>query len=441
MTTKEKQFSEENKKLLAENGEIKNKITVLTKQNEELNDNLSKSKESFDNLNNEYQEYKRTNNKQIDELNHQINDQKVDIMNLSKVIEKKQNKIQEMKEVINQSVNIKDFEKLNKKYLAVKNLYEKSEKKVLSTAIDQGTIREQQMSEFLSKIETQQKEIDDLKDKIQNKEDFIRKLQRQIATDGQKLEEITSQPFVPLIELTNLRQEMREKEKQLNESLAKIKFLEEKKANDKADYEVEKARFDKERKSLKELVDMMAKKVDTLNSVTTKMTVFHSILTNQNTMEQNSQTILEILKSPLNELFSHFGLQEIETLGRVVTLTISSVNEDFDEKPYVDEKISKKIDEVLTVIDNLPVKTVNLKPIEGASPLLKLTQISARLKQISSTMVDRDSLIQRMSKLVESQHQAVVRISECPKDETILKLSSTNLEESNKILKDIAKCK
>ena len=117
------------------------------------------------------------------------------------------------------------------------------------------------------------------------------------------------------------------------------------------------------------------------------------------------------------------------------------MNEDFDEKPYVDEKISKKIDEVLTVIDNLPVKTVNLKPIEGASPLLKLTQISARLKQISSTMVDRDSLIQRMSKLVESQHQAVVRISECPKDETILKLSSTNLEESNKILKDIAKCK
>lgn len=93
MTTKEKQFSEENKKLLAENGEIKNKITVLTKQNEELNDILSKSKESFDNLNNEYQEYKRTNNKQIDELNHQINDQKVDIMNLSKVIEKKQNKI------------------------------------------------------------------------------------------------------------------------------------------------------------------------------------------------------------------------------------------------------------------------------------------------------------------------------------------------------------
>lgn len=435
----EKQKSEETKKLLAENSELQKQIALLTKQVDDKTAALDLLQTSHDQLTTQYDEIRLSSSKQIDSLKHQIADQQADIGNISNSLKKKAQKVNKLKELLNQSVNIKDFEKLSKKYLAIKNLYDKSEKKLLSAAIDEGTIREQQMADFLAKIDAQQKEIDGLKDEIESKKDFIRKLQRQIATDGQKLEEISSQPFVPLSELTAARQQLRQNMKTINELTSKVAVLEQNLAKTKQESDKQKEIDTKEKKDLKELVDTLSQKNEKFLALNTKMSVFHSIVKSETTQKQQNYSILTVIKDSLNDLFTQFNLPPIDSLGNLPVLTIQTPSNVFNIKPYDDEKISKKIDEITREIENLPVKVIDLAPLDNSSSLMRLTQIALRLKRISATISDRDKLLKRMSVLIDSQHKAVLQISESPKDKSVVKLSSRNVEESHRILEEIAK--
>ena len=426
------------KGIQSQKNELEKRLAVVEKQLSEKEKAYNETSESLSQVKDEFEETRRVQLQEREKSKNEINKLVTDNKNLVNALSKKQAKLSKYKEAISNMVPLTDFEKLNKKYVAIKNLQTLSEKKVMSIAIDQGTIREQQLKEFLQKEDERKKEIDDLHDQLEEKKEMIRKLQRQIQTDGLKLEEITSKPFVPLEELTTVKKQLREKERSFNEMDVHLKIVEEQKAKVQAEFDQFQKQNEKEVSELRALVDRLSQKNTTFSEINAKVDVFHSMLLSDSVQNVSNSSLLSIIKDSLNDLFSYFAFEPLKVLGKMPTL-IHTHDEIASAEPFVDNRLNLKIDEIKNEIYEFPVPPIVLSQSFDTSTLARLSQVLVLLQHVKSTLADRDALIKNMSVLIESQHNAVVKISNSPNDKEAVEESQRNYEESQKILEELSK--
>ena len=419
-----------------QNKEIEKKLAVLEKT---LNDRENQLKATSDELihtKNELEETRKSHLQENEKIKHDIADLTVAKKTLEESLKKKRDEASQYKEILENSVPLADFEKLNKKYLAIKNLQSLSEKKALTIAIDQGTIREQQLQEFLQKEEERKKEIDDLHDQLEEKKDMIRRLQRQIQSDGMKLEEINSKPFVPLEELAAVKKELREKDRALNEAQASIRVLQSQKELSDHEHEEYQKSHEKEAQELRDLVKRFDQKNTTYSELNTKIEVFHNLLMSDHTQNADQKTVLNIIKDSLNDLFDTLSLEPLREIGARI-IRVMETTDIASFKPIEDHQVSDKIEEIKDEIYQFPVHLVKLEGGDPNGVLPKLSQVLVLLQQLRKTIADRDTLIHTMSQLIDSQHKAVIKISDSPDSKEILEESERNYAESQKIINEL----
>lgn len=394
-----------------ENNRLKEENTNLKQNNEEL---LNKFNECYTNLS-------RIKQKLDDEQTHHEDDnneknQRIEMQkNKIQQLEKEQNSLQDqIKQLLidNKSKVAKDkFNELQQKYNSLKKLHDFESSKTQASISQKDEKIDQLTTEFHDKEEKMTDEIDKLNHDLNDKKELIKRLQKQIQNDNKQIEQLT-----PLV---GIQSEYDRTLKELKSKLALIDELE-------TGLNEMKQKNDNDAEIINDNKITISKIASTMNQIPY---IINGTGNNTNKLESIIKSINSILPLfRIDKIIASF--QQKFKLQSSDLVTIKSSEETLLEKH---KKILQKVAQALM---SLPIGKPSFN-IESNEQLESQLEKLQKLVQMVKTIFDeREKNIQNLSALVESQHQAVIKIAEVPTDSATVALSYQNYQKSQSILQE-----
>lgn len=308
--------------------------------------------------------------------------------------------------------------KLKNKYQEIKKLKQFGEQKLQNATYGKTTEIENLQKEYNSQIEELNEKIRQMQQSLDKKKEHVHKLQKQVATLNEKLK-IYDNPdseTCPKIELETCQKELKSITDQYENSVKREK------QNEKLISE------------LKEVIGQLEPQVKAYSDLQTSLSnINQQILPIFKASMKNSEIISKLV-SALNQLFGSASLREIEAQPAGPKLSKRKTEILFS---YEGDKSAQKL--VSQIRTQLMSFKIHFEKDESAKTEDNLKQIIQMIGFVQKLFEEQDEQLVKMSEIVASQHDAVLKISDSPQNPQIIKQSQRNLQNSQKIIKKTRK--
>ena len=395
-----------------ENNRLKEENRNLKKNNDEIQQKFNECYSKFSVLSQKLNDEMSKHEDESEEKNRQIGSAKNKIKNLENENMSLQDQIQQLLIENKSKVPLEKFDDLHQKYTSLKKLQEFESNKNRSSIIQKDDQIEKLKNDLAEKEEKFNDEVTQLSRDLNDKKDLIKKLQKQIQLDNKKIDDLT-----PLISTKS------DLEKCIKDLQSKKNEVEELKSK------------------LNELNSLYQKNTSLLNDSQIKNEKIASSL-NQvplilNAMGTTNSSKLDQLSKKLNPILKLLSIDEISTtFKQKLNLTSKDlINVQSCEETLL-EKHKKLLQRVTQVLMSLPIgkPSFNIESNDQLeSQLEKLQKLVGLVKNIFD---EREKNIENLAEMVNSQHQAVIKIAEVPTDSATVALSFQNYQNSQQIIKE-----
>ena len=394
-----------------ENAQLKNQNQKLRKELEEIQQRNTQNETNLTVLTKKYETEKTQRIEENDENLQQISSAKARIKELEQQSYSLQNQIQDLLEQNREKVPKQKYEDLHQKYTSLKKLHQFESNKNKSSIIQKEEQLEQLTIQFHEKEENLNETIEKLSHELEEKKELIKRLQRQIQQDNTEIEEL--KPLLALkTELIKVQNMLKLKDNEISSLKGQTETL---------------AKQKKQNESIIE--DFRSKSEKVYSSLHQIPLIIHSSSTNTSMLEQIIDEMNPILKMySIDEINGSF--RHVYKVNDNPSISIAPTGETLLEKH------KKLIERVAQALMSLPIgkPSFNIESNEQLeSQLEKLQKLVELVKKIFD---DREKNIENLAAMVDSQHQAVLKISEVPTDSSAVALSFQNYQKAQKIINE-----
>lgn len=290
------------------------------------------------------------------------------------------------KQKLESSVSVDDFDRLVKKYNAIKNAKNIAEKKIASLAAESALAFEQKIEQFVADNNRLIKENDNLKDNIREKETTIKRLQEVIRQSEFNEYKVTK---VDYDRLSSEYTELKEQHRALKFSNESVK-----KENEAMIGSVEK--LNKEIESLKDTLKRASMQIDRTSELNTQLSICHGVMTNTMVRNLDSFRSLRIIVESINNVFGAVGLDSVEL--KVSNKLVLQVIPGFSYRPSLADSSEKaSAHELLR----------KLKALDITVPVISLSQGNNGDVQIDLVLRDCMRYVDGADKTIKSLNDQI----------------------------------
>lgn len=394
-----------------ENFQLKEENQSLKQANDDLQNKFNQSNSKLAVLSQKFNDEMNKHEDENDDKNRQIGLAKKQIKNLESENMSLQDQIHQLLIENKSKVPQEKFNDLQQKYSSLKKLHEFESSKNQSNIIQKDDQIERLRNDLAEKEEKFNDEIEKTSRDLNDKKELIKRLQKQIQMDNQKIDELT-----PLIstksELEECQNELQLKNKELERLNSKLSDLN--------------SNYHKSNSLLNENQRKTDRLISSLNQIPL---IFNTTGTNSSKLDAVVKKLNPVLKSLSIEEIPFSFKQKLRLVSKSVA-NIQSCEETLLQKH---QNLLQRVTQILM---SLPIgkPSFNIQSNDQLeNQLEKLQKLVGLVKDIFD---EREKNIENLAAMVDSQHQAVIKIAEVPTDTSTVALSFQNYQKSQQIIKE-----
>ncbi|OHT06037.1 hypothetical protein TRFO_05678 [Tritrichomonas foetus] len=394
----------ENNQLKETNQFLQHNIDDIQLQNNEINT-------KYTSMLQKYEDEKMSHEADNEERAKQLSQAKKQIKELEKSSQSLNDQIHDLLEKNKEKIPLQKYEDLQQKYDSLKKLHQFESSKSKSHIIQKEEQIESLTNLFSEKEEALKDKIEKLSRDIDEKKELIKKLQKQIQNDSHQIDELMPLKNVQ-VELEKCKSDLQSRNVELQQLKDKCEAL------------------SIQQKQNNSIMSETQKKTDKLmNSLTQIPLILNSSGTNTNKLEK--------VVNKLNPILKMFAIDEVSiSFKHKFKLSSKTISNIAPSDETLIEKHKKLLNRVAQALMSLPIgkPSFNIESNEQLeSQLEKLQKLVELVKKIFD---DREKNIENLAAMIDSQHQAVLKISEVPTDSSAVALSIQNYTSSQHIIRE-----
>lgn len=406
LTSKTEECAEKQRKLNEMTTRIQKQDQIIQDQNEKLRTAI----DDYEAVKTQRDQESDDRTRQISQLRKQLRDMEEKNQQLERKIDNVQSELVEEIHKSSQKVPKDQYDALGEKYESLKKLMKFEASKAQTAMNQKQQLIDEKAAEFNQKESDLNERIQDLVGEVNDKKELVKRLQRQIQADNNKI------------------MQLEQKEHRCGELETVITGLQQELQRAKGNYEDVKKLQEREIAKTQEQAGVLRQLTQILGNAGDSL---------RHPDDRSKQDLINDAVSHLNELAKVLRVAEIPevTFREYRARTSRAIASITPESETLLARHKRIIDTIKNALLAFPIGNPKFD-IESHD------QLEAQLKLLGSLIAlvkrifdEREKHIEELASMVESQHRAVMRMSEQPVNPTIVADSYTNFQRTQSIIR------